>query len=460
MASRSSAGIGVGITITLLGVLSLALFITTIVFLSKYNAAQRQLTQNIQDSEAYVRQDERQSDAVQRILDTARKDRKSVIGYLNESLRNTMSAVSGSANDTYESLQAKLKSVPGAESNNLLGVIRDRDQQIAALNTQLKESNDARQTALADRNNEVERVKQLTEAHQKTIDTMNADIDRYRAEVEQYRNAVDQAKDFMTKEVEKARDEGTKTAAALSEKNRGLENENLQLKDQLAKLREQNKPNLLRPTSEAALVDGSIIGLNPSGNEVTISLGAKDKVILGMSFAVYSDAAAIKPDATTGNYPAGKATIEVINIGETSSTCRVTHEIRGNPIVRGDVIANAIYDPSKVYTFLVYGNFDANGDGVATPGEADDIRAMITAWGGKVTDELTGNVDFLVLGQRPQLPPKPRADDPPAVVGEYIRLDTLAQRYDRLLEQATSTSMPILNENRLYTLIGRRAGSR
>jgi hypothetical protein len=45
-------------------------------------------------------------------------------------------------------------------------------------------------------------------------------------------------------------------------------------------------------------------------------------------------------------------------------------------------------------------------------------------------------------------------------VGEYIRLDTLAQRYDRLLEQATSTSMPILNENRLYTLIGRRAGSR
>lgn len=459
MASRSSAGIGVGITITLLGVLSLALFITTIVFLSKYNAAQRQLTQNIQDRESYVRQDEMQSDSVQRILDTARKDRKSVVGYLTDALHSTMNTVSGSGNDSYTDLTAKLKAIPGAESNNLIGVIHDRDQQIATLNAQLKDAEQARQTALNDRNNEVNRVKQLTEAHQKTIETLNADIDRYRGEVEQYRDQVAKAQDFMNQQIEKARAEGASTAAALGEKNHGLENENLQLKDQLAKLREQNKPNLLAPKSEAALVDGSVIGINPGANEVTINRGSKDKIILGMSFAVYSDAAAIKPDAA-GNYPAGKATVEVINIGENSSTCRVTHEIKGNPVVRGDVVANAIYDPNKVYTFLVYGNFDTNGDGVATPNEADDVRAMITSWGGKVTDELTGNVDFLVLGQRPQLPPRPRAEDPVAILNEYIRLDQLAQRYDRLLEQAQSTSMPILNENRLYTLIGRKPGSR
>jgi hypothetical protein len=27
-------------------------------------------------------------------------------------------------------------------------------------------------------------------------------------------------------------------------------------------------------------------------------------------------------------------------------------------VVRGDVIANAVYDPKKVYTFLIRGNFD------------------------------------------------------------------------------------------------------
>ena len=43
MASRSSAGIGVGITITILGVACLTLFILTIVFLSKYQATNRNL---------------------------------------------------------------------------------------------------------------------------------------------------------------------------------------------------------------------------------------------------------------------------------------------------------------------------------------------------------------------------------------------------------------------------------
>jgi hypothetical protein len=129
-------------------------------------------------------------------------------------------------------------------------------------------------------------------------------------------------------------------------------------------------------------------------------------------------------------------------------------------VIRGDVIANALYDPAKVYTFLVYGNFDANGDGASTQAEAEDIKAMVTGWGGKVTDQLTGNVDFLIMGDRPQLPPPPSADAPSAVVNNYMHMRDLAQRYDRLLEQAQSTSVPILNQNRLFTLIGRRPGAR
>lgn len=459
MASRSSAGIGVGITITLLGVLSLALFITTIVFLSKYNAAQRQLTANVTEREAYIRQNEVQSDTVQNLRTAAQKENKSVVGYLNDSLRRTMSAVTGQANDTYETMVAKLKSVPGAESNNLLGVIRDRDAQIASLTQQLSEAEKARQTALRDLTNEVERVKALSAAHQKTIDTLNADIERYKGEVETYRQAVNDAKADMDRRVEQIRETAAQTEAALKDQNQALENENLQLKDQLAKLREANTSNLLKPKSEMALVDGEVIGLNQAANTVTINRGSRDKVFLGMTFAVYADASAINPTAA-GTYPPGKATLEVINVGETSSTCRITSETRGNPVVRGDVIANAVYDPNKVYVFLVYGNFDSDGNGVATAGEADDIRAMITSWGGRVVEELSGDVDFLVLGQRPQLPPRPSPDSPIAVIQEYIRLDRLAQRYDQLLSQATSTSLPVLNENRLYTLIGRRPGTR
>src|SRR6185295_9832008 len=155
-----------------------------------------------------------------------------------------------------------------------------------------------------------------------------------------------------------------------------------------------------------------------------------------------------------------KGAIEVISVEESTATCRIIFETRGNPIVRGDVIANAIYDPTKVYTMLVFGNFDTNGDGAATPLEANDIRAMIETWGGKVTEELTGAVDFLVLGQRPVVPPVPPSGAPPAVQTEYIRMDALATKYDELTKQAAATSVPILNENRLYTLIGRRPGVR
>lgn len=458
MASRSSAGIGVGITITILGVACLTLFILTIVFLSKFQASQRTLTQMQADHDAYVRADEMQNDAVMRLKDQAGKGnpRKSVVMYLNDSLKTAMQTVSGSPNDTVEQMNAKLAKVDGASSNNLIGVIHSRESEIADLKSKFEQADKDRQTALADLKNETERVKTLMASHQKTIDTMNGDINKYKGEVEQFRGDVEKTKAFMEAEIQKCKEQSAQTESVLTEKNKALENETLQLRDRLAGLQKEKTHDIMKPQNEATLVDGEVIALNPGSNTVTISRGRKDKIILGMSFSVYSDATAIKIDPATGAYPRPKATVEVINVGETSSTCRITSETKGNPVVKTDVIANAIYDPSKVYTFLVYGNFDPNAAGVATPAGADDIKAMIQSWGGKVTDELSGDVDFLVLGQRPQLPPKPGLGAPGAVVAEYIRLDGLAQKYDQLQTQATSTSLPVLNENRLYTLIGRR----
>jgi hypothetical protein len=89
----------------------------------------------------------------------------------------------------------------------------------------------------------------------------------------------------------------------LKESIRKLDSENLQLKEQLGKLRAEKTSQILKPTPEATLVDGDIIALNSGANSVTINRGTRDKVILGMTFAVYSDATAIKPDAI-GEYPA------------------------------------------------------------------------------------------------------------------------------------------------------------
>jgi hypothetical protein len=78
-----------------------------------------------------------------------------------------------------------------------------------------------------------------------------------------------------------------------------------------------------------------------------------------------------------------------------------------------------------------------------------DIEAMIMAWGGEVVEELTGDVDFLVLGERPILPPPPRAGSPIEIMQEYIRLDRTVQRYNDLFNQGRRRPvLPVLNENR------------
>lgn len=457
MAARTSSSIGVGITITLLGVLSLTLFILMIVFLSKYQATEGLLAAHQEETEEFIRTGERQRDDLRRIRELARGQNKSLVGYMNDSWQTAMTRVTGTRGHTVDDFTRELGRFDDAANNNLLTVLRNRDADITRLKNELEQADRDRQTALQDKANETARVRSISEQHARTIAALNTEVDRYRQEVETYRGQVNEAKLIMDGEIEKCRDRAISIETALGQRISELERDNLQLVDRLSKLQTERTQDLLKPTSEAALVDGSIIGLSPGTNSVTIDRGRRDKIILGMTFVVYNDATAIRPDPTTGEYPAGKATIEVTHIGETSSTARIISEIRGNPVVRGDVIANAIYDPNKVYTFLVFGNFDANGDGQATPQEAADIAAMIDAWGGRVVEELTGDVDFLVLGQRPILPPRPGVGQPWAVVQEFMRLDALAQRYDRLWDQAVSTNLPVLNENRLYTLIGRTA---
>lgn len=459
MASRSSGGSGQLIAITILGVTSLALFILTIVFLSKFQAADRNLRQAMSDTEEIIRSSERRSDEVSQVTSKAKADKKSVVGYLNSSLRETMSRVTGAQTDGVPELTKKMDDA-GITGVALMQALRDRQNEIAAMQAKVKQADAARATAQADLDNERDRTKALTDSHNRTIQTLNAQIDAYKAEVETYRQSVNDARTHMEGEVGKIRDAMASIQSIKDEQIRTLQNDNLRLKDEIAKIRTSQSGSFLRPKSEESLVDGEIVAINQAANTITISRGSRDKVILGMSFSVYPDATAVRPSPQTGEYPRPKAKIEVISVGENTSTARVTDEVKGNPIVRGDVLANAVYDPAKVYTFVVYGNFDTNGDGIPTAAEAGDIKGLVSAWGGKTVDDLAGNVDFLILGDRPLLPAPPGVNDTPEVVAAYMRLSEIAQRYDRLFDQATSTSVPVLNQNRFYTLTGRRPGTR
>lgn len=462
MASRGGPGVGVYVTITILAVLSLTLFILTFVFLSKFQASQQNLQAAQNDLRDFVTRDERLGEAAQTVVAAAKKSSppKSAFAFMVQNQRDTMSRVTGAPGDSLDQLNTKLKAIDGADTTNLLAVLADRGSQIARLTTQVKQAEDARTRALSDQENEVKKRQGLEASHAATIAALNKDIGQYKGEVDTLRQETNQFRKDMDARVQKIIDDAEAEKAALRGTITKLSTENSSLNEQLKLARGANRSEILSGPPESALVDGSVVAVNSTQGTVSISRGRKDHIQLGMTFAVYSNASVIRPDAD-GNYPPGKASLEIVSVGETDSTARIKpgSEIRGNPVIRGDVIANAIYDPRKVYKFVVFGSFDADGDGVATPLEIDDVKSVINDWGGKVIDNLAGDVDFLVLGSRPVVPPPPGSGASLDEVRRWQTYNAAAQQYDQLLAQAQSTSIPILNENRLNTLIGRPSGA-
>lgn len=455
MAGRTSSSVGVGITITLLGLSTAGLFVTTAIYLAKYNSTNEALKAASQDTDKFIRSGEKNEAKVATLLTEAKKDSKSLVGYLTGRVGTIMGRVTGVENSTFDEFDAKIKERVKDDASPLLTIIQNRDEQITAL----KGDVDAADKAKADAAAELARVRSSVNETQKSLVEENGrlkkQVEGYESEIKSYREGLAAAEEQMRKGISALEADFNSRTKKLDGKITGLERENLTLVELVSKLRGEQSKAVLSAQAEEALVDGQIVAVSPNGREASINLGSKHKLQLGMTFAVYADGKQIKVDDKTNEYKRGKATLEVINVGDEIATCRITSETKGQPVVKGDVIANAVYDPKKVYKFVVFGNFDSNGDGTATPGERNDMITMVESWGGKVVNELAGDVDFLVLGERPVLPPKPGADVPFEVVQNYVKIEQEANKYDEYYKSAQATSVPILNQNRFSTLIGR-----
>lgn len=455
--ARTSTGLGMGVTVAILGMLSLGLFICFAIFYGKWNTLNNEKRNAQREQDQYITSAERNRDDIARILAAAKQERKSLVGHLAESQQAIMRRVTGVPSDTLGQLDQKASALGGGNTP-LLTVARDQASRLSQLQEEIRTVDAERSRALEDKKAEVDRLATIEKSHTSTVAALNAQIDQYKDEISRYREGTDTARKQMDARVQNLE---TRIAQLQDEQDRErsrMMEENLVLSSQVQQLRGARSKEIFSGRPEESLSDGQVLGLTPADGTVIVSIGRRDKVTIGMSFSVYADAASIKPDDITGAYPRGKAGLEVIRVDQDTATCRVVWSARGNPVVKGDVIANPVYDPRKVYKMVVYGNFDVNNDGIATPEEAESIRALIESWGGMVLDAdrgLTGDTDFLVLGERPTLPPPPGSGAPFEVVQNYIRLDQIVKRYDELYDKARATSMPVLNENRLYTLLGR-----
>ncbi|TVQ33320.1 MAG: hypothetical protein EA376_03005 [Phycisphaeraceae bacterium] len=455
MASRTNTSVGMAVTVTIMGVLLIATFILSIVFYGQKQRLERELLQAQDARGQFIRSDEINDDSILRLVNQ-KPSNVSLVGYLRQSLEQTMDRVTGNRQQTFEGLSERLAQIDGSDTMPLLRVVADRESRIDRLNRSLADANRARTNAESDLQAEVDRLARIQSEYNSTVSALNDEIGRYSSELERYRGMVNATISENNSRVDDIRNSAAELESGLRGRLSELQEQVTIQQSVIEELRQERAGEVLRPTEEYALVDARVVSTDGARRQAIIDIGRNNRVILGMTFEVYSDASAIRPDRD-GNYPRGKATLEVIRIENDSTVCRVIRETQGNPVVTGDVVANAVFDPNKRYSFVVFGNFDSNNDGVATPQGRNAIAGLINDWGGDVLSELDGHVDFLVLGQRPILPPQPPSDAPMAVVLEYRRLLLESQEYDRLFQTATQTGIPILNQNRLFTLTGYHA---
>jgi soluble cytochrome b562 len=450
MASRTSTGMAMGITVTIFIVLSVTLFVLTMVFYSQAQDARRDLRLVEDQQDEIIAPSERGAASVQGYLDRANQERESLVGYLISELRDTMTTASGNADLTHAQLIERL----GGEGAGSMVARLDRlTSQLTNETRARTDAEAARDRAAEDLRAEAQRIQVLENELRQGQARTDADIQNFAGGVQDYQQKID---DFLARvqdEVDQLKREQSDEVGEYQDDIAQLEQDILVLRDRLQRASGVARPEVFRPTDEFALVDAEIVAVQPADNAVTLSIGARQKVSIGMTFAVYAEPSQIRPD-DAGNYPQGKAVLEVIRVDDTTSTARVIRATQGNPSVVGDVVANPLYDPDRVYKFLVYGNFDTDRDGRATRFEADRLASLIRQWGGQTVNEITGDLDFLVLGRQPVLPPQPGPGAPLEAVQEYVRLQNIVNRYEQLFQRAERTNIPVLNENRLYTLIG------
>lgn len=201
--------------------------------------------------------------------------------------------------------------------------------------------------------------------------------------------------------------------------------------------------------------DGRIVSVIGGRPEVYISLGRSDRLQMGMTFEVFDANELVKIDEY--DRLRGKATLEVVSVDEGASIARIVRQERGRTVQEGDSVVNLVYDPQAVYKFYVYGEFDLDGDGVADENGLDAIKSRVRQWGGRISDSLTYDVDYLVLGTEPPLPtPPPDGEVDPVKIAKYVQEQREYETYQELIGEARSASLqiPILNQNRFMALTG------
>jgi hypothetical protein len=454
MAIRSSAGSGVVISLIVFVLLTILLLAGSILLWGQLETTRKAARDADQLLAEYAPEADRNSDWLQPLKDGSGRD--SIVRFLYNQNQELRQFAIGSPDGTLGDLTTARERLSLEQGQSLADGLADAKRTISELTakvaamtastlateTLLQNLDEKLQAAFADRDALIAADSAQLAGYTNADDEYAAAVKDAIADFEAMQNNLRDQKDLTIRQQQDHVDE--------------LTADNKRLAGQKKMLEKRLNRDQLRAADPATLVDGRILDVVGSGDHVYIDRGRNDQIVLGMTFEVYDSPSQIRPD-DTGEVPRGKASIQVVKIGDASSTAKVTRRVSGRPLIANNIIANAVYDPEYTFKFLVHGIFDLDQDGNATEQEAEYLRERIERWGGEVVkgNEIPGDLDFLVLGVEPITPVKPLNQGSTAAMNEYRRLRTLVARYQSLLDDAQQAEIPVLNQNRLNILTGR-----
>jgi hypothetical protein len=332
--------------------------------------------------------------------------------------------------------------------------LKAAQSEASSLRTQIKTLEDqAAQVAQTNAKNAEAIQTQLNQFKEQLTSQTNVSAEQRKANEDAMSNFQNQVTKLKEDAEAKSREEFLKRQT--------LEADLAKANETITKLRNQLEGQKTAMT-QALQPAGKIVRAPAGTGEVYIDLGRRDKVVVGMTFSVHDPRIGVRgkiedrpgqSSLAADIEAAGKGGIEVIQVNETESLCRIEKVNKDQMIQVGDLISNPVYQNTRNRKshFVVVGDFDLDGDGVATTGERDRVSQMITAWGGTIDEEVTPQTDFLVAGTPPAAPSKVMESAPGGIADQ--RAKELTSYGDKIVE-AKRSSVPILNVNRFLAMIG------
>lgn len=394
--------------------------------------------------------------------DEARNRNSNVFAVMADDMRKVAALVTGDPEDVGATIEAKadrvLNEVAGGKPP---GTFEPSDTLLTAvgqLNRLYVDASKAADTAAANARALQDEVASLTEQLQTKEEQFASEVESLGLQLQQAREDMASAlgeKDSQFQNIQSALDASEQEVQRLQRDTRQMQRdyelEVERLGAQISSLQRQMQQFKLSldPAELLTKADGRILRAVPGSDIVYINLGAADKMKIGMRFEVFSQ---------TGELPEGfdgKASLEVVNVMEDTSECRVMRRTAGQPIVEGDTVVNIAYERGRKPKFLVLGEFDIDYDGETDWNGPQLVKDIVRQWGGQVVDELDESVDFVVVGLPPTIPTFARGQQVSEVVRDQeFRKQIELSEYRDIVERAQKMFIPVITQNPFLFLTG------